>query len=136
LYIYRIVLINNETNAVDELINEVRGNMWEYFVRKWTGHKCSHQKCSLCLIMDGLWKLFRSKCILGNIFIKNTEFGDIDSGCRATPARNSYYCTEHSNNEIKFSVGDKLVSVNPTLITASHLCKYIILLDLYYLIIS
>ncbi len=114
----------NNNNCVNELISVIRGDMWMYFVRKWSNHshgdKIDH-KCNLCLIMDGLWKLFRAKCILGNIFVQNTEFGDIDTGCRATPTRNSYYCKQHSDYETKFKVGDKFISINPTLIFPTRL---------------
>jgi hypothetical protein len=63
---------------------------------------------------------------LRNIFVENTEFGSIETVYRATPALNSYYCFEHSNNEVKFKVGDKLVSVNPTLIAPTLLWNFFI----------
>lgn len=122
---------NDYKSPLREKIKEIKPKLVPLFIKKWSKHpdhvvKGKQCKCNFTLTADGNWKLNREKCIYFNPFkydIQSPDFGPIQTGCRNTPNRGSYYCKEHQHHEMKFLVNGKWMSWNPNLIVKSPLCK-------------
>jgi len=67
------------------------------------------------------------KCAYDNYWRKGEEFGDYKVGCPNTPARYSYYCTDHKDYRMEFKVDDNFIQLQPKDIKISRLSKYQIL---------
>ena len=89
--------------------------MFSNFVRKWSDHDhikdCSN--CDKALVYDGNWKITRSKCAFDQIYVNSPEFGDIQVGCLATPARGSYFCHNHKGAALSFEVDGVIQKIAP-----------------------
>ena len=74
--------------------------------------------------MDGNWKVNRTKCLAGTIVVDTKEYGQIETGCRNTPLRGSYYCALHSKEQEYFIYKGNVIATNPALIRPSTLCNF------------
>ncbi len=111
-----LVGMNNGDNPIDVVLKVIKPSIFALFIHKWSKHKHNANDCWICLIVDGNWKLCRSKCLFGGNFIETEDFGFIDTGCTQTPMRNSYYCAEHQKYEMQFKFEDNYITINPVLI--------------------
>ena len=57
--------------------------------------------CSEALVIDGHMKGTRSTCDERNETLYCEELGNISIGCKKTPLKGSYYCTEHQPIKIE-----------------------------------
>ncbi len=127
--------MSNETGSaptIDIIIESIRNLIVPSFTKYWSQHVHSNTNakeeiCNQTLTVDGNWKLGRFKCIYADLHTNITckEFGLIQTGCRSVPMPRSYYCKEHSGNEVKFRFNNTLQSLNPLFIKSSQLGKFI-----------
>ena len=113
------------SNPIDLVIRQIKPTILPNFVNKWSQHVHIEPitNCSKTLTMDGNWKLGRPKCMHADQMVITPEFGPIITGCRESPAPKSYYCENHSDYDLKFKVGNLMVSFNPNKICSQKPSK-------------
>lgn len=71
-----------------------------------TGHSCKYPGCRTVLVLDGNMKNHRDVCMArdaGFIEFDGLE-GRLKTGCQATPAHKSRYCTSHSPQAVNLDI--------------------------------
>lgn len=105
-------------------IKSIKKDLNNNFTKKWSSHVHENDHdCNTAIVIDGLWKCFRSKCAFENAFVHTEEFGDIQTGCVQTPAVKHYYCDKHKDHELVVRYRDRFVKVKPQNIRVQKLCK-------------
>jgi hypothetical protein len=84
---------------LDDSLEEIRTSLFTIFTKKWSNLLCRSKDCSKVLIVDGIWKLNRLKCMNEENQLCCAELTPINVGCTKTPNRNGYFCSDHSNDE-------------------------------------
>jgi len=94
--------------SIDKIIESIKTLIFKLFTNKWSnhGHLDRLDNCSIAIIIDGIWKIARPKCVYDQIAFFSKEFGLIQTGCRKTPNINSYFCKEHAGKDLIFKTCD------------------------------
>ena len=114
----------NESHPLEQVLLRIRGDMLKNFTKKWSAHQHYNTDgtpdvdCKASIVLDGLWKLNRSKCCHDNTCLE-TDVGDIPTGCIYTPNKNSYFCEQHKNEQLTFNVDGHQMPVKPSEIKLS-----------------
>lgn len=124
--------IQSQVNPIDIILQELKKNLQTHFMQKWTAHKHEGDKtCMTAIVMDGLWKVSRQKCAYEHVMVQTKEFGDIQTGCQASPAYGSYYCQKHQAASLTIRVGSKAMQIKPQNINIGRLTRREVVTEIY-----
>ena len=112
-------------HPVDYAIKQIYSSLFSNFTKIWTNHshKEVNKNCNKVLVLDGNFKCNRLKCTFDNLWKKSEEFGECRIGCPKTPQRLSYYCVQHKEYELEFSVENEIIKIQPKDIKISRISK-------------